>query len=158
MGVTANTSRARTGKRVRSAVTKVEKSGLDLVSSRKRRGKLATMRDIAKMNWEPWEKTERPGPSAETMDYLGFYSRVSAAIMTQTKAELMEVHAKLEHRAVDKMLAGIFDTAEKLKTLASMAEGAYARVLASASAHYLAGGKVKGVHDMRKKKRSLRLA
>lgn len=158
MSVFANSSKTRTSKRIRSAVAGVHKSGLDLVTNRKRQGKLATMRDIAKMDWKPLEKTERPGPGAETMDSLGFYSRLSAAIMTQTKAELMEIHAKLEHKEVDKMLAGILDAAEKLKTLASMAEGAYTRVLASASAHYMAGGKIKGVHDMRKKKRSLRVA
>jgi hypothetical protein len=135
-----------------SAVSKVQMSGLQLVRKRKSRGRRATMRDLAKLNWEPWERTDKPGPSAETMNYLGFYSRVSAVIMTQTKAELMEIHTKLEHEEIDKMVAGLIDTAEMLKGLASVAESAYLRTLASASAHYLTGEKFKGAQNRRTKR------
>jgi hypothetical protein len=72
--------------------------------------------------------------------------------MTQTKAELMEIHTKLEHEEIDKMVGGLMDTAEMLKGLASVAESAYLRTLASASARYLAGEKFKGVQDRRTKR------
>ena len=151
-------STSRKAKKEASAVSEVQMSGLKLVHKRKVRGRLATMRDIAKLDWTPWEKIDKLGPSAETMSYFGIYCRVSAAIMVRTKAELIETHTKLEHDAVDEMLAGMQDTAERLKALAFMVEAAYLRVLSSASAHYLSGGKFKGVHDMRMKKRVLRRA
>lgn len=146
---------AKTRKTNNSAVSQIQMSGLKLIRERKMRGRKATMRDFAKLDWEPWEKTDRPGPGVETMNYLGFYCRVSAAIMTRTKVELSEIHTNLEHKEVDKLVAGLIDTAEMLKALASVAESAYLRVLASASSHHLSGGKFRGVHDMRKKKRTL---
>jgi hypothetical protein len=149
-------STARRANKKSSAVSDVHMSGLELTLKRKRRGRMASLREMARMDWEPWEKTDKPGPSAETMNYLGFYCRVSAAIMTRTKVELIKMHSDLEHKVTDQMLAGILDTGETLKVLASMTEGAYARVLASASAHHVAGGKFKGVHDMRKRRRTLR--
>jgi hypothetical protein len=151
-------SKGHNAKQKLSAISKVQMSGLELVRKRKARQRLATVRDIAKLDWEPWEKAETLGSSAKTMDYLGFYCRVSVAIMTRTKAELMKSHSEVEHKGIDKMMAGLMDTAEVFKSLASVAEAAYLRVLASASAHHLSGGKFKGVHDMRKKKRTLRQA
>ena len=110
---------------------------LSLSSERKARGRLATLRDYAKLDWEAWEETDKPGPGAETMNYLGFYSRLSAAIMTRTKAELVKIASEIEDEEMDKLLAGLMDTGEMLKALASVTESAYARSLAAISAHYL---------------------
>jgi hypothetical protein len=40
-----------------SAVSRVPKSGFDLVPTRKRRGKAAKFRDFAKIDWKPWRRT-----------------------------------------------------------------------------------------------------
>lgn len=142
----------------RSAVSEVQMSGLDLVARRKPKGKSATLRDFAKIDWTPLERTETPGPSAECMSHLGFYSRAAGALMQMTKTDLIEMHTKLEHEAIDALMAGLLDTTERMKALAKIADCAYLRVLASAAAHNLAGGKFKGVHDMRRKKRTRRSA
>lgn len=137
-------SSQRTAKQKRSAISKVEMSGLELVRKRKTRGRPPTIRQMAKLDWQPWEKAGKLVPTTDRMNYIGFYCRVSTAIMTRTKAELMQMHAGLEHKVVDEMVAGLTDTAETLKVLASVAESAYARVLVSASAHHVVGRKVQG--------------
>lgn len=144
----------------KSAVKDSYSSGLELVPKRPTKGKVATMRDFAKIDFQAWtkEKGEELVPGADTMNTLGFWSRAAYAIMCRTKEQLVQSHSEMEHELVDNLMGGLADTGEKLKALAHMVETAYVRILASASAHSVAGGKFKGVHDMRKTKRTPRKA
>ena len=134
----------------RSAVSRVQKSGFDLVPSRKRRGKSAKLRDLAKIDWKPWRRTPdmKPTelrPSYETTDHIGVGCRVAYGIMLRTRAQLVAMHGKVKHEHVDEMMAHLAETEEWLKATAHMVEAAYVRVLASAAAAHTQGIKFKGV-------------
>ena len=58
---------------------------------------------------------------------------------------MMGHHAKVDHDSIDEMMTGIAQASESLKWITHMVDTAYVRILASASAHLAAGGKVKGV-------------
>jgi hypothetical protein len=133
-----------------SAVSRVQKSGFDLVPSRKRRGKSAKLRDFAKIDWKPWRRTPdmRPTelmPSRETTDHIGVGCRVAYGIMLRTRAQLVAVHGEVEHEHVDEIMGHLAETEEWLKATAHMVEVAYLRVLASAAAAHTQGIKFKGV-------------
>jgi hypothetical protein len=133
-----------------SAVSRVQKSGFDLVPTRKRRGKAATMRDVAKIDWKPWRRTPgmRPTelmPSRETTDEIGVGCRFAYGVMLMTRKRLIDMHGSVDHGHVDQMMASLFGTAEWLKATAQMVEMAYLRVLASAAAAHTQGIKFKGV-------------
>lgn len=127
----------------KSAVTKAYDSGLELVEKRRPRGRGASFRDLAKVDWKPWPQDDTSLPSDDTINRLGLYSRIACQIMTRSKAELIESHKKVDHEAMDTLMGGLLDTCEKLKALARLVDAAYVRLLASASAHFMAGGKFK---------------
>jgi hypothetical protein len=127
----------------KSAVTKAYNSGLELVAKRRLRGRRATFRDFAKVDWKPWSQKKIPLPSDETVSRLGLYCRIASQIMTRSKAELIESHKKVDHESMDTLMGGLLDTCEKLKALARLVDAAYVRLLTSASAHFMAGGKFK---------------
>jgi hypothetical protein len=134
----------------KSAVESVEKIGYDLVKTRPAKGKLATVRDYAKVTWEPWtrEKGMAAGeliPSNERLLEFGVPCRMAYAVMLRTRAELIESHGKVDHSQVDEMVACFADTSEMLKGLVLMLDTAYLRVLASAAAFHAKGGKFPGV-------------
>jgi hypothetical protein len=136
--------------RLKSAVSKVLKSGLDLVPTRKPRGKPATMSGLAKLDFKPWKREPdmREGelaPSNEFITSLGTSGRMAYAIMLLTREHLIALHGKVDHGDVDKMMADLTDTAERLKEIAHMVEVAHLRVLASLAAAYKRGVKFKGV-------------
>ena len=141
----------------KSAVSLVGMSGLDLVRTRKSRSKPATMREYATIDFSPW--TRRPGakqdeifPSDETVKRLAISCRIACATMFKSREDLIAMHGKADLGHVDKLMAELADTAERLKELAQMVEGAYARVLSSAAAAYQQGVKFKGVDDGPKRK------
>jgi hypothetical protein len=133
-----------------SAVSRVQKSGFDLVPSRKRRCKSAKLRDFAKIDWKPWRRTPdmRPTelmPSRETTDHIGVGCRVAYGIMLRTRAQLVAMHGEVEHEHVDEIMGHLAETEEWLKATAHMVEVAYLRVLASAAAAHIQGIKFKRV-------------
>jgi hypothetical protein len=139
-------------KRKVSAVSKVKKSGFDVVPSRKRRGKPAKLSDFAKIDWKPWRRTSdmRPTelmPSSEQTDNIGIGCRVAYGLMLRTRAQLIAMHGTTDHGHIDQMMAHLCDTAEWLKATAQMVEIAYQRVLASASAARIRRRPFKGVND-----------
>lgn len=136
----------------KSAVSESYSSGLELVPKKPTRGKVASMRDYAKIKFEPWTKEEGEAlvPGREVMDNLGFWSRAAYALMLRSKEQLVQSHGEMEHELIDSLMGGLADTVEKLKALAQMVEQAYIRVLVSASAFSVAGGKFK--HAKRPKK------
>jgi hypothetical protein len=135
-----------------SAVSRVQKSGFDLVRSKKRRGTSAKLRDFAKIDWRPWRRTPdmRPTelmPSREMTDRIGIGCRLAYGLMLRTRNQLIAMHGEVEHEHVDEMMGHLAETEEWLKATARMVEMAYLRVLASAAAAYTKGIKFKGVND-----------
>jgi hypothetical protein len=136
--------------RPKSAVSKVLKSGFDLVPTRKPRGKLATMSGLAKFDFKPWKREPNMEegelvPSNEMLTRLGVSCRMAYGIMLLTREHLIAAHGKIDHGDVDKMMADLTDAAERLKGIAYMVETAYLRVLVSSAAAYKQGVKFKGV-------------
>jgi hypothetical protein len=135
----------------KSAITRVVKSGLDLVPTKKFRGKRATMSDYAKIDFKPWKREPGMGktelfPSDKALAHLGVSCRIAHATMLMTREDLIAMHGKLDHAITDQMMANLSDATERLKEIAHMTEAAYARVLASAAAAYKQGVKFKGVN------------
>jgi hypothetical protein len=136
----------------KSAITRVVKSGLELVPTKKTRGKLATMSDYAKAEFKPWKREPGMGkdellPSDEALTSFGVSCRIAYAIMLRSREELIASHGKIDHADVDKMMANLSDATERFKELAFMIDQAYHRVLASAAAALKQGVKFKGVDD-----------
>lgn len=145
--------------RKRSAVSSVKQSGFELVPKRKPAGKLATVEDLAKVDFKPWkrEKGMKKGeliPSDRQLVDCGVAARLAYAVMLMPRAGLIAMHAKAEHDHVDQMMANISSTAEWLKGVVYMLDTAYLRILASAAAHDKAGGKFKGVDDERRQSKA----
>jgi hypothetical protein len=135
-----------------SAVSSVPKSGFDLVPTRKSRGKAATIEDFAKVVWKPWRRTPgmRPTelmPSSKTIDHIGIGCRLAYSIMLRTRAQLVAMHANLDHEKVDELMGHLAEAEEWLKATARMVEMAYLRVLASAAAAHVQGIKFNGRDD-----------
>jgi hypothetical protein len=146
-----------------SAVSKVKQSGFELVPKRKPRGNLATERDYAKIDWKPWkrEKGMKKGellPNAGSFERCYVPARFAFATMLMERKNLIEMHGKVDHGYVDKLMASFVETSEWLKGVVRMIDTAYMRTLASAAAFNQKGGKFPGVHDMRKTKRVPRRA
>jgi len=133
-----------------SAVSRVRKSGFDLVPTKKRRGKSAKLRDFAKIDWKPWRRTPgmRPTelmPSPKTTDHIGVGCRLAYGVMLMTRKRLIDMHGSVDHGHVDQMMGHLAEAEEWLKATARMVEMAYLRVLASAAAAHTQGIKFKGV-------------
>ena len=128
--------------KLQSAVSRVQLSGLDLVRTRKSRGKSPTISVIAKMDFEPWKPRtglEKFIPSADAWSAAGFNCRLAHAICLKTRDDLIAMHGKTEHETIDAMMAEILATGEAMKEMAQMCSAAYARMLASAAAAYKRG-------------------
>jgi hypothetical protein len=54
-------------------------------------------------------------------------------LLQRSKAELIEMHGRVEHKTVDQLMATLAQTAEHWKFLAGIAEAAYVRVAAAAA-------------------------
>jgi len=142
-----------------SAISRVPRSGLELVPKRKPRGKLATQHDYAKIDWKPWKRNGNELiPSNADFERCGVPARMAYAVMTTSRDELIAGHGNVDHKHFDAMMTNFVETSEWLKSVAAMIEHAYLRILASACAYNLKGGKFKGVHDMRRKRRTPRRA
>lgn len=123
----------------KSAVESARQSGLELVRKEKVAKKdLATPEQIAALDWKPWKRDKSLGktglwPSDKEMVNCAIAARMSYAVMLMEKKALVKMHGKVEHKHLDAMMGQMMDSAEMLKGVASMIEGAYMRVLASAS-------------------------
>ena len=117
-----------------SAIASVERSGLKLVEGDTPIGEPATHEQFAAMKFEPWA-----GKSEGTKSLTGenwMEHRVSVifahATMFMSKRDLINLHRDVDPDHVDQLMANIFETAEWLKAVAVMMEGAQARLIASA--------------------------
>jgi hypothetical protein len=96
--------------------------------------KPATHEQLAAMEFEPW-----PGKSEGTEALTGenwMERRISVvfahATMFMSKRDLINLHRDVDQDHVDQLMANILATAEWLKAVAFMREGAQARLIASA--------------------------
>jgi hypothetical protein len=134
-----------------SAVSRIDKSGFDLVPTRKMTGKRATIKDCAKVNFKPWRRTAdmQPTelmPSAEVVNANGVNCRARLRCDAED-ARPADRYAWQPGPCAHRQVNGrALETAEWLKATAYMVEMAYLRVLVSAAAAQEKGVKFKGVH------------
>jgi hypothetical protein len=103
----------------------------------KRRVRLATLRQWANLEWQPWtsnDPREPLFPLDESMCAAAEASRTAYSIMHLTKDQLIEIHRKEDFDGFEETLANLANTAEVLKALVQMIEGARGRMIASACA------------------------
>jgi hypothetical protein len=119
-----------------SAIASVKSSGLRLVDDDTSTGEPATHDQLAALDFEPWA-----GKSEGTEGLTGdnwMRHRVAVifahATMFMSKRRLIELHRDTDPDHVDQLMATIFETAEWLKAVALMMEGAQTRLIASACA------------------------
>ena len=124
-----------------SAIRSIYKSGLELVPKRRCKGKSASTRDYAKVNFKPWSKPSDGElfPSPEMMLEAGMSARIAHALTCKSKAELIDMHGRLTHETMDATMAALTESAEHLKAIAQMIDVAGTRLLVAASARYVAG-------------------
>jgi hypothetical protein len=103
----------------------------------KRSGHFAKLRAYAKLDWEPWTQdgpTEKLFPSDESMCAAAEVSRTAYSIMHLTKNQLIRIHSEEAFDGFEETMINLATTAEMLKAVVQMIEGARGRMLASACA------------------------
>jgi hypothetical protein len=118
----------------KSALVGIKRSGLELVPSKKTpKDKCATHDQLAAMEFEPWAGKSEGTKSLTGENWMNH--RVSVifahATMFMSKRDLINLHRDVDPDHVDQLMANIFETAEWLKAVAFMMEGAQARLIAS---------------------------
>jgi hypothetical protein len=116
-----------------SAIESVKSSGLRLVDRETTIGEPATHDQLAAMEFEAWE-----GKSEGTEALTGenwMQHRVAVifahAAMFMSKRDLINLHRDVDPDHVDQLMANILETAEWLKAVAYMMEGAQGRLIAA---------------------------
>jgi hypothetical protein len=97
----------------------------------------AKLRAYAELDWEPWTQdgpTDAVFPSDESMCAAAEASRTAYSIMHLTKDQLIKIHSKEAFDGFEETMANLATTAEMLKAVVQMIEGARGRMLASACA------------------------
>jgi hypothetical protein len=119
-----------------SAIASVKSSGLRFVDRDTPIGEPATHEQLAAMEFEPWA-----GKSEGTEALTGenwMRHRISVvfahATMFMSKRDLINLHRDVDPDHVDQLMANIFETAEWLKAVAFMMEGAQGRLIAAGCA------------------------
>jgi hypothetical protein len=103
----------------------------------KTRGRFARLGEYAKLDWEPWTQdspTDPLFPSDESMCAAGEASRTAYSIMHLTKDQLIKIHSQEGFDGFEETVASLAATAEMLKAVVEMIEGARGRMIASACA------------------------
>jgi hypothetical protein len=123
-----------------SAVSEVPTTGYELVRKRKRREKLATMRDYAKADFQPWKDGRKePGkgllpPDDKDLECPIIYARLAYGIMLRTKEQLIEAQAAMPIETTDRFMADLVAAAELFKAIVITIETAQLRIISAASA------------------------
>ena len=119
-----------------SAIVGVKSSGLKLVHDDTRTGEPATHDQLAAMEFEPWAGKSEGTPGLTGENWMQHRISVVFAHATRfmCKRDLINLHRDVDPDHVDQLMANIFETAEWLKAVASMMEGAQTRLIASACA------------------------
>jgi hypothetical protein len=118
-----------------SAMASVKRSGLRLVEG-KSKGKPATHEQLSAMEFEPWAGKSEGTEVLTGENWLEHRVAVifAHATMFMSKRDLIEMHRDTDPDHVDQLMATIFETAEWLKGVVAMMEGAQTRLIASACA------------------------
>ena len=97
----------------------------------------ARLREYAKLDWEPWTQdgpSDTLFPSDESICAAAEASRTAYSIMHLTKDQLIKIHNEEAFDGFEETMANLASTAEMLKAVVQMIEGARERMLASACA------------------------
>jgi hypothetical protein len=103
----------------------------------RKRGHSAKLRAYAKLDWQPWTHdglTDPLFPSDESMCAAAEASRTAYWIMHLTKDQLIKIHSKEAFDGFEETMANLATSAQMLKAVVDMIEGARGRMLASACA------------------------
>jgi hypothetical protein len=116
----------------------IGRTKLDVIPHRKRRGKVATVADLARITWDPWtrEPGMKPGemaPKDQTMRECGVLARMAYNVMLMTRDDLIAAIHKAPNLllGMEKQFA---ETSQTLKEIAVMLDTAQMRVLAAGAA------------------------
>jgi len=121
--------------RLRADFTRPNGSGPGLRP--KRKGHFAKLRAYAELDWQPWTQdgpTDPVFPSDESMSAAAEVSRTAYSIMHLTKDQLIKIHSEEAFDGFEETMANLANTAEMLKAVVQMIEGARGRMIASACA------------------------
>jgi hypothetical protein len=129
-----------------------ERSPWELTERRPTRGKIASMKDYAAIEFKPLtrDKGLKPDellPSWETMQNFASTARIAYGIMLRTKQQLME--GKLPKKVLEHLLNDLFAHAESLKSIAKMLEIAHARMISAGCAVEVAKDKARAAKRRR---------
>jgi hypothetical protein len=113
----------------------------DLVRPRTRRSSRKDpsrqLLEYAKLNWEPWIQDD-PGvslvPSDENMAAAAEASRTARSIMQLTKNQLVRIHGEAGFDDFAEVMGNLANTAQMLRAMIDMLEGAQGRMIVSACA------------------------
>lgn len=97
----------------------------------------AKLRAFAKLDWVPWSHDgagDMIFPSDESMGVAAEVSRTAYSIMHLSKDQLVSIHSAEAFDGFEETVANLATTAEMLKAVVQMIEGARGRMLASACA------------------------
>jgi hypothetical protein len=116
-----------------SAMAGVERSGLRLVDRDTCIGEPATHEQLAAMEFEAWKGKSEGTPALTGESWME--RRISVvfahATMFMSKRDLINLHRDVDPDHVDQLMANILETAEWLKAVAYMMEGAQGRLIAA---------------------------
>jgi len=118
------------------------------VRRRPRKGRTATMRDYARVKFEPWTyksdkdrsvlRIKLPGK----LQFCGQSALIAHAIMQKTKDELAKCYdAPGAYKIIDQTLGRIAEASEMLKEIVALLDGAFVRLLVAGSAREIAKNK-----------------
>ena len=97
----------------------------------------ARLREYSNLDWEPWTQdgpSDTLFPSDESICAAAEASRTAYSIMHLTKDQLIKIHNEEVFDGFEETMANLASTAEMLKAVVQMIEGARGRMLASACA------------------------
>jgi hypothetical protein len=92
---------------------------------------MAILSEYAKLDWKPWTQdspTEPLFPSDQSMDAAAEASRTAYSIMHLTKDQLIKIHNKEGFEGFEETVANLAGTAEMLRAVVQMIEGAHGRI------------------------------
>jgi hypothetical protein len=103
----------------------------------KRKCRFTGLRAYAELDWEPWTQdgpTDAVFPSDESMCAAAEASRTAYSIMHLTKDQLIQIHSEEAFDGFEETMANLVTTAEMLRAVVQMIDGARGRMIASACA------------------------
>ena len=110
------------------------KSGFRLVRKKRNKGgRLASVRELAKIAFEPWKRDEHLEKllHPKRFEEIGVWARAAYAMLLMSREELINAHENQQAHVMDEAFTGLSETAALLKSFAHMIETANNRQLAA---------------------------